>query len=174
MLLTWPFTGHAGPPGVSCQQYLGHFQNLQRKISNMPPNSDELTQANWFKNYAALNWKQNCSELEENENTTAGALVCLPNSGLIESENILQFAEEWIGHISPIERRQALQQMENQRRTRCDQAYERATTPRAGESENQKEDREAAWISDYSELCRTRPISRSPPGLPVAPERSPQ
>ncbi len=169
ILLAWPSTGHAGPPGVSCQQYLGHLQNLQRKISNTPSNSDEYREVNWFKNYAALHWQQNCSR-EANENTPSSVLVCPPNSGLMETENILQFVEEWIAHISPIERRQALQKMEKERTTRCDQAYERATVPKAGESENQKEDREAAYIRDYAELCRTKSISRSPPGFPVAPE----
>ena len=134
-------------------------------------NSDEYKEANWFKNYAALYFQQNCSE-EESENTPSGALVCPspPNNGLIESEAILQFIEEYIGHISPIERRLALQQMDNQRRERCDQAFERATTPKAGENDDQKYNRERAYYRDYAELCRTRSISRSPPGLPVAPE----
>ena len=171
LFLAWPLKGLSGPPEVSCPQFRDHFQNLQNKISTMPSDSDEYGEANWFKNYAALNFK-NCSELEESENETSDTLVCpSPNKDLVESEPILQFVEEWIGHMTPIERRQALQQMEQERRQRCDEAEARAAAPRAGESENQREDRYAAYLRDYADLCRTRPISRSPPGFPVASPR---
>ncbi len=155
----------AVPNGEDLEKTRSGIDESHRAIERVKQ-KDQYKEMEWFRDYAALKLQQDCDPKEGGAD--AGGAGCPANFNSLESEWPIQFAEELDRVVADLRREQSFEAMERERRSRCDKAHERANTRGAGVSDKQAEDRFEAYLVNYAELCRTRAISRSPPGLPVA------